>query len=73
MKALRHYIADNLREWDLQTVKRTYAYNTQIHRATQNASFELSLSHPPQPLAVKVEMQEKQAITTTQYLHRCQQ
>lgn len=52
--ALRYYITDNSKEWDLHTHTLTYAYNTQIRLATGCTPFELTLSNPSQPLAVRL-------------------
>lgn len=46
-------VAANLRVWDLHTVRLTYAYNTEIYCAAGCAAFELTLSSPPHPLAVR--------------------
>lgn len=73
IEALRHYVAKNPREWDLLTDTLTYAYNTKIHRATGCASLKLMLPSPSQPLAVRPNTQDRQAMTTTQYPLRWQQ
>ena len=49
VRALRHYISDHPREWDLYVDALTYAYNCQPHSSTKIAPFELVLSNPPGP------------------------
>lgn len=49
VKAMRQYIADHPREWDLYAEPVTYAYNCQPHLTTRIAPFELILSNPPGP------------------------
>ena len=53
LAALRTYVADHPRDWDLYTDALTYAYNCQPHTSTSVAPFELVLSKPPGPLALK--------------------
>lgn len=53
--ALRHYVSDHPKEWDLFTDALTYAYNTQIHRATKYAPFELVLARPPRTLSLQAQ------------------
>ena len=53
LAALRTYVADHPRDWDLYTDALTYAYNCQPHTSTSIAPFELVLSKPPEPLALK--------------------
>lgn len=71
-EALRHYVADSPREWDLHVGNLTSAYSTQIHCANRFAPFELTQSNPPQPLAVKPTAQDRQATTAASYRHRWQ-
>ena len=49
VRALRHYITDHPRDWDLYADVLTYAYNCQPHSSSQIAPFELVLSNPPGP------------------------
>ena len=49
VQALRHFVSDHPREWDLYAGPLTYAYNSQPHSSTQVAPFELVLSNPPGP------------------------
>jgi transposase InsO family protein len=49
VQAMRHFIADHPRDWDLYSDAVTYAYNTQPHSSTHVAPFELVLSNPPGP------------------------
>ena len=51
LASIRHYIAEHPKDWDLFSDALTYAYNTQAHRSTSVAPFELVLSRPPEPLA----------------------
>ncbi len=51
--AIRSYLSDHPRDWDLYTGALTYAYNCQPHTSTALAPFELVLSRPPPPLALK--------------------
>ena len=53
LAALRTYVADHPRDWDLYTDALTYAYNCQPHTSTSIAPFDLVLSKPPGPLALK--------------------
>lgn len=50
-----------------------YAYNTQVHRATGFAQFELPLFNSLQLLAVRPTVQDRQAIMAMQYFHWWQQ
>ena len=50
--ALRHYIGEHPKDWDLYTDVLTFAYNCQVHSSTNYAPFELVLSRPPAQLAV---------------------
>ena len=52
ISGLRNYIADHPKDWDLYTDMLTYAYNTQVHRITNHAPFELVLSRSPQALVM---------------------
>jgi hypothetical protein len=49
VQAMRHFIADHPRDWDLYSDAVTFAYNTQPHSSTKVAPFELVLSNPPGP------------------------
>ena len=51
LAALRAYIHDHPKDWDLYTSALTYAYNTQPQTSTSMAPFDLVLSKPPGPLA----------------------
>ena len=53
LAALRTYVADHPRDWDLYTDALTFAYNCQPHSSTDVAPFDLVLSKPPGPLALK--------------------
>ena len=51
--AIRSYLTDHPKDWDLYTGALTFAYNCQPHSSTALAPFELILSRPPPPLALK--------------------
>ena len=53
--AIRSYLNDHPTDWDLYTSSLTYAYNCLPHTSTALAPFELVLSRPPPPLALKNE------------------
>ena len=53
LSALRHYVAEHPKDWDLFTDALTYAYNTQAHGSTMVAPFELVLSRPPPALSIE--------------------
>ena len=53
LAALRTYVADHPRDWDLYTDALAYAYNCQPHTSTSMAPFELVLSKAPGPLALE--------------------
>ena len=57
LAALRNYVAEHPKNWDLFTDGLTYAYNTQAHSATKIAPFELVLSRPPRSLSLQAEPQ----------------
>ena len=66
LKALRHYVAEHPKDWDIFTDALTYAYNTQTHSATKLSPFELVLSRPPRALSLHREPQVEE-IGTAQY------
>ena len=53
LAALRHYVADHPKEWDLFSDAVTYAYNTQTHASTGLSPFQLVLSKTPRALAME--------------------
>ena len=55
LNALRSYVADHPKDWDLYTDAITYAYNTQVHRDTSLSPFELVLSRIPPPVSIEAE------------------
>lgn len=69
IKALRHYVADNLWECYLHTNILTCMYNTKIHCAIGCTTFELI---PSPPMAINPTASDLQAIMETHYLHRWQ-
>ena len=53
LSALRAYIQDHPKDWDLHSDAITFAYNCQPQTSTSLAPFELVLSRPPGPIALK--------------------
>ena len=67
INALRHYVADHPKEWDLFTDALTFAYNTQVHSTTGLSPFELVLSRRPPTLSLQAEPDVSGAITAKEY------
>ncbi|CAN8076125.1 unnamed protein product [Agarophyton chilense] len=66
--ALRHYIVDHPKEWDMFTDTLCYAYNTQVHTSTKTAPFDLVLSCNPPALPVALDLRtELDAPTPAKY------
>ena len=55
VSAIRAYIGEHPRDWDLYTNAITYAYNCQPQESTAIAPFDLVLSNPPGPLALEAQ------------------
>ena len=53
--ALQKYVGEHPKDWDLFSEAVTYAYNTQVHRTTNIAPFELVLAQAPGSLALQAE------------------
>ena len=53
LAALRTYVADHPRDWDLYTDALKYAYNCLPHTSTSSPPFDLVLSKPPGPIAIE--------------------
>ena len=53
LRSLRHFVSDNLDDWDLYSDALTYAYNTQVHSSTNLAPFDLVLSRSPPSLCTE--------------------
>ena len=53
LAAIRHYVADHPKDWDLFTDALTFAYNTQVHTSTGCTPFELVLARPPASLSME--------------------
>lgn len=51
--AVRHYIGDHARHWDLFTVPLTYAYSTEAHTSKRLVLFDIVLSRPPPHLILQ--------------------
>jgi len=47
LAGLRHFIAEDQKDWDSFSGALTYAYNTTVHRATGLAPVDLVLTRPP--------------------------
>ena len=58
VSALRAYIGDHPRDWDMYTNGITYAYNCQPQTSTNFAPFDLVLSKPPGPIALQAKPSE---------------
>ena len=52
---LRKYVGEHPNDWDVFSDAVTYAYNTQVHRTTNIAPFELVLARAPRSLALQAE------------------
>ena len=63
LAALRHYVSDSQRDWDEWLGPVTYAYNTQVHRSTGVAPFDLVLSRPPAQPLVDQELLEHEPVS----------
>ena len=50
VSSLRHYLADNQRDWDQFTDALTYGYNCTVNRMIGMKPFDLVLSRTPSPL-----------------------
>ena len=64
--SLRHYVNDHPKDWDLFTDALTYAYNTQRHKSTKHAPFELVLARRPPTMALS---REPEMATTDSATH----
>ena len=53
VSTLRHYLADNQRDWDQYTDALTYCYNCTVNRMIGMRPFDLVLSRTPSPLALQ--------------------
>ena len=60
LSALRKYIGDHPKDWGLFSDAVTYAYNTQVHRTTNIAPFELVLARAPRSIALQARPQLEQ-------------
>ena len=67
INALRHYVADQPKDWDLFTDALTFAYNTQVHSSTGVSPFELVLSRRPPTLSLQAEPDIDAARTAREY------
>ena len=63
LSALRTYIGDHPKDWDLYSSAITFAYNCQPQSSTDIAPFDLVLSLPPGPLALEVSRSEPSSTT----------
>ncbi|CDF36784.1 unnamed protein product [Chondrus crispus] len=53
--ALRKYVGEHPKDWDLFSDAVTFAYNTQVHRTTNIAPFELVLARAPRSIALQAQ------------------
>ena len=53
--ALRKYVGEHPKDWDLFSDAVTFAYNTQVHRTTNIAPFELVLARAPRNIALQAQ------------------
>ena len=53
--ALRKYVGEHPKEWDLFSDAVTFAYYTQVHRTTNIAPFELVLARAPSSIALQAQ------------------
>ena len=67
INALRHYLADHPKDWDLFTDALTFAYNTQVHRSAGISPFELVLSRRPRTLSLQAEPDISAVKTAREY------
>ena len=51
--ALRRYVAEHQKDWDLYSSALTFGYNTQTHSSTGFAPFDLVLSRTPAPVGIQ--------------------
>ena len=58
--ALQKYVGEHPKDWDLFSDAVTYAYNTQVHRTTNIAPFELVLAWAPRSIALQAQPQLEQ-------------
>ena len=65
--ALRKYVGDHPKDWDLFSDVVTFAYNTQVHRTTKIAPFELVLARAPRSLALHAQPKLKEFSLSRSY------
>ncbi|CDF34164.1 unnamed protein product [Chondrus crispus] len=53
--ALQKYVGEHPKDWDLFSDAVTLAYNTQVHRTTNMAPFELVLARAPRSIALQAQ------------------
>ncbi|CDF38512.1 unnamed protein product [Chondrus crispus] len=53
--ALRKYVGEHPKDWDLFSDAVTLSYNTQVHRTTNITPFELVLARAPRSIALQVQ------------------
>ena len=70
LAALRHYISDHPKDWDLFTDALTFAYNTQVHTSTDCTPFELVLARPPIHLSMEAKPDLPEAVNHAEYRER---
>ena len=67
INALRHYVADHPKDWDLFTDALTFQYNTKVHSSTEISPFELFLSRRPPTLSLQAEPDISAVKTAREY------
>lgn len=65
LAAIRHYIEDHPKDWDLYTETIRYAYNTQVHSTTKFAPFDLVLTRRPPALPVELDSKDTVSVELT--------
>lgn len=55
LAGLRAFVGEHPRQWHEFTAALAFAYNTQVHRSTGVAPFDLVLSRPPGPITIKAD------------------
>lgn len=67
---LRHYVANNPKDWELSSDVLTYVTTTQVHGTTKCAPFDLVLSRSPIPLALGPTLLDTYKESCGQYLRK---
>ena len=70
VSSLRHYLADNQRDWDQFTDALTYGYNCTVNRMIGMKPFDLILSRTPSPLSIQQTPALEPDVSRAQYMLR---